>query len=242
MARPPLLFDLTACARVLALRKLRGLSRSAVADMAGITVGELQRYELGLARVPDAVLPRIAASLGRSADDMCQRQPAPEAMARPGHAEDLARKWRRRLLASAPQAVHALRNHVGIIRNRVLLVDDDVDVLVTISAFLGGAGLHALTAATGEAAMRIIHSEMAIDAIVADYAMPGISGLDTLMRAQRLRPGVPGLLITGCVDVDTLSGFPDSIDVLPKPFRRAELIRRVRSMVAATPCGLPLAL
>jgi CheY-like chemotaxis protein len=116
-------------------------------------------------------------------------------------------------------------------KGRILLVDDAPDVLITLGAFLEGAGFEVVKARIGDDALRIVASSQALDAIVTDYAMPGISGVDLLLQAFQLRPELPGLMVTGYPGIDDLRELPPRIGVLRKPFLRAELLAQVRTML-----------
>jgi len=71
---------------------------------------------------------------------------------------------------------------------RVLLVDDDADVLVMLQAVLTSRNLDVVGLATnGEDAERVA-AAIAPDVAVVDYMMPGITGLETAERIKALRP------------------------------------------------------
>ena len=121
----------------------------------------------------------------------------------------------------------------GTARN-VLLVDDDPDVLTTLSASLASAGFSVTTATTGDEAVSVLASETRVDVIVTDYAMAGMDGIELLAQAGQLRPGLPGIVITGFADAGRLHDLPPEVEVLSKPFRRMELIGRVRLLVESS--------
>ncbi|MGX9963488.1 PAS domain S-box protein [Roseomonas sp. F4] len=114
---------------------------------------------------------------------------------------------------------------------RVLLVDDVPAVLHTLGAFLAGAGYEVVRAGSGEEALRTVIAGRPLDCVVTDYAMPGLSGLELLRRVQELRPGLPVLMVTGYPGVESLRDLPPHIQILRKPFLRAELLERVRGLV-----------
>jgi len=71
---------------------------------------------------------------------------------------------------------------------RVLLVDDDADVLVMLQAVLTSRSLDVVGLATsGEDAERVA-AAIAPDVAVVDYMMPGMTGLETAERIKGLRP------------------------------------------------------
>jgi DNA-binding NtrC family response regulator len=115
-------------------------------------------------------------------------------------------------------------------RPTVLLVDDAQDVLVTLGAFLEGAGLRVIKTRSGDEALRVVASDIVLHAIVTDNAMPGLSGVELLLQSAQLRPALPGLIVTGYSDPKMLGELPASVQVLGKPFRREDLVNRVQYM------------
>jgi DNA-binding NtrC family response regulator len=117
-------------------------------------------------------------------------------------------------------------------RQHILVVDDATDVLVTLEAFLANSGFVVVTAANGDAALRIIASDPLIAVLVTDFAMPGLSGDDLIAQAVSMRPNLKSLLITAYPNVDGLAELSSRVVVLHKPFRRAALIEQVSILVA----------
>jgi CheY-like chemotaxis protein len=112
---------------------------------------------------------------------------------------------------------------------RVLVVDDVADVLVSIGAFLANAGFTVLKADNGDEAMRIIASDLSIDVLVTDFAMPGLNGADLITQAMDIRPSLKAVVITGYPNADGLAELPAGTTVLVKPFRRDALVTMVKS-------------
>jgi PAS domain S-box-containing protein len=117
-------------------------------------------------------------------------------------------------------------------RGRVLLVDDMPDVLVTTSAFLRKAGFEVVQRDSGDRALALLSAGERFDALVTDYAMPGLSGVDVVEQAAMLQPGLPALMITGFAAVDD-NRLPVTVRLLRKPFRRDDLVREVLLMIGA---------
>jgi PAS domain S-box-containing protein len=113
----------------------------------------------------------------------------------------------------------------------ILLVDDDSDVLMTVGAFLQKDGFQVVRAAGGNQALAVLASDQRIDAIVTDFAMPGLNGADLVAEARLIRPGVPAVVISGFLDIGT-SLPPGGVIMLRKPFQRDALIRLVRQAIA----------
>ena len=79
--------------------------------------------------------------------------------------------------------------------NRILWVDDEIDMLQPYIIYLTGKGYEVVTASNGEDALDRL--EESVPSIVfLDENMPGMSGLETLQEIKRLRPEVPVVMIT----------------------------------------------
>ncbi|UHC18470.1 response regulator [Methylobacterium currus] len=113
-------------------------------------------------------------------------------------------------------------------RARVLVVDDDPQVRHVTASFLNGFGYDEAEVPSGEAALERLDAER-FDIVVADLAMPGMSGLD-LAEAVRARwPSLPFLLVTGHAEA---ARIPADFSVLEKPFPSADLAARVAALLA----------
>lgn len=97
----------------------------------------------------------------------------------------------------------------------VLLVDDDALVRAGVAVGLEGAGYRVLKADDGPAALKALRDGAAVDALVTDYAMPGMNGVTLIKEARLIAPGLVIVLITGYADK------PEGVEpdaVLHKPF------------------------
>jgi CheY-like chemotaxis protein len=106
----------------------------------------------------------------------------------------------------------------------LLLVDDEERILTALHRTLRREGYALLTASTPQRAIRILEDER-IDLILTDHKMPGMSGLELLEHAARLRPLAARLLITGwaqAVSRDEIESLGIAA-IVPKPWKDAEL-------------------
>jgi len=103
---------------------------------------------------------------------------------------------------------------------RILVVDDDVDVLSATASMIEELGCEVLRATSGAAAVEAIRDGLSVDAVLADYAMPGLSGEQTLKRIQALRPDLPSVLMSGFVEG---AGTVTADRLLKKPFSLPDL-------------------
>jgi len=102
---------------------------------------------------------------------------------------------------------------------RILLVDDHEAVRETTAGMLCDMGHKVRAAADGPTMLRTLKEAPAdYDLIITDYAMPLMSGSDMLKQARKLRPDIPGIIISGYADGRSISREPSEIIVLTKPF------------------------
>jgi CheY-like chemotaxis protein len=80
-------------------------------------------------------------------------------------------------------------------RGTVLIVDDQEEVREIAAIRLESLGYEIVQAANGRAALDLLESgrAAAVDVLLVDYAMPGISGAEVIRAAKRTRPGCPFL-------------------------------------------------
>ena len=111
----------------------------------------------------------------------------------------------------------------------ILLVDDDADVRDVTAALLQDGGYTVVQAANGAAALACLADPAHnIRFVIADYAMPGMSGRDLLNHVREIRPDLPVLLVTGYADFTALTGDELLTDqIVRKPFRSNELLARI---------------
>jgi len=104
---------------------------------------------------------------------------------------------------------------------RILAVEDEPDVLDVLRAMLTGAGHTVVTAASGREALDLFERE-AVDLVITDLGMPGMTGL-TLAQELKRRRAVPVLLLTGWADELDAATAPSVDLVVAKPFTRERL-------------------
>ncbi|MBV9485369.1 MAG: response regulator transcription factor [Frankiaceae bacterium] len=115
---------------------------------------------------------------------------------------------------------------------RILIVDDDPDVVAFVSAALQREGHAVDTAATGDDALWLAR-EAPFDAIVLDINIPSLDGVEVCTQLREQQNWTPILLLTGRAEVsDRVRGLDAGADdYLVKPFAVAELRARLRALV-----------
>jgi CheY-like chemotaxis protein len=112
---------------------------------------------------------------------------------------------------------------------KVLVVDDDGLVLMNTAAMLEDLGHAVFQATSGRAALDVLRGGPAIDLVITDQAMPGMTGVE-LAAAIRLEwPDVPVLLATGYAELP--AGSDPSLPKLNKPFLQATLLRTISEVM-----------
>jgi CheY-like chemotaxis protein len=84
-------------------------------------------------------------------------------------------------------------------------------------------------ATSGRAALDILGSGNTFDLLMADYAMPGISGIELARAARARRPDLPVVIVTGYADAADLDGQIEGAVLLKKPYRLADVAAAVET-------------
>ena len=87
-------------------------------------------------------------------------------------------------------------------KSRILLVEDDPDVLGQMEAFLEEEGYRPIRALSAEEGLAALERQP-VDAVVTDLQLPGASGMDLLSELHRKSPDLPILIVTGHGSVDS---------------------------------------
>jgi len=117
---------------------------------------------------------------------------------------------------------------------RILLVDDDPMVREIAREMLSGAGHSVAEAADGGSALQQLDERPDFDLLIADYAMPGITGAQLAAEARARRPELPVLIITGFAESEALRAWTEcGWQTLNKPFAASDLAEAVRASMAA---------
>jgi two-component system, OmpR family, response regulator CpxR len=118
--------------------------------------------------------------------------------------------------------------------NRILIVDDDVELCGLVTRYLTREGFDVEVVHDGrQGAETALSSEYVL--VVLDVMLPGLSGFDVLRRL-RAQSEIPVLMLTARGDdVDRIVGLEiGADDYLPKPFNPRELVARIRAILRRT--------
>jgi signal transduction histidine kinase len=116
---------------------------------------------------------------------------------------------------------------------RILVVEDNEDILEVTSARLTALGYRVVCARNGAEAIQIFESGQEFELLFSDVVMPnGMSGVELAREARRLNKGIKVLLTSGYAgDVLERHRAVDEFPIIDKPFRLADLARRLRSIL-----------
>lgn len=122
----------------------------------------------------------------------------------------------------------------------VLVVEDDADVRDVICKTLEMNGYRVFEASSGADALRIMARRAeAIDLLLTDVVMPGMSGPALASAITRLHPHVRVLFMTGYQSEPAVARLSEQATVLAKPFTAEVLIARLRDVLDRTRRRMP---
>jgi two-component system phosphate regulon response regulator PhoB len=123
---------------------------------------------------------------------------------------------------------------------RILVVDDEADILALVTYHLAKSGYRVSTAATGPEALRAARDERPA-LVVLDLMLPGMSGFEVLeqLRADAATSSIAVLMLTARrEEPDRIRGLSiGADDYLTKPFSPQELVLRVGAILRRTAAG-----
>jgi two-component system, cell cycle sensor histidine kinase and response regulator CckA len=132
------------------------------------------------------------------------------------------------VIVGAPSPAQVLRG-----TETVLLTEDEQDVREVAREFLESAGYQVLQAASGEAALKLAAAHNgAIDLLVTDMVMPGMSGQELARKMRIVRQDLRVLYMSGYSEhAAEEAAKSEGSAVLAKPFSRGALLRKAREVL-----------
>ena len=123
----------------------------------------------------------------------------------------------------------------------ILLVEDEAVVRQLVAEILESNGYSVLQAADGPSALELLRRHTgAVDLLVTDVVMPGMSGPEVASAVAAMRPGTQVLYISGYTDsaIDHHGVLEPGIAFLQKPFSADDLARKVREVLDGATLGV----
>ena len=120
-------------------------------------------------------------------------------------------------------------------RSRVLVVEDEAEIVEVLRSYLEREGLQVETRGTVAGAL-VALQRLPPDVLVLDVSLPDGSGLDVLRAASAPEARVPTIILTArAEESDRVVGLElGADDYVPKPFSPRELVARVRALLRRT--------
>ena len=124
-----------------------------------------------------------------------------------------------------PSEIHHLKS-------TILVVDDDPDVLESVSWLLNEYGYSVVASKNGKNAMDRLQ-ENRIDVVLTDIKMPVVSGIELLEEIHNLYPEMPVILMTAYADLDMAIEAikKGAFDFIIKPFKAEQLFHSIGKAV-----------
>jgi CheY-like chemotaxis protein len=130
---------------------------------------------------------------------------------------------------------------------RILVVDDDAAVQMTVRLLLERAGHSVVTADDGRTGLALCQTGN-FDLLFLDIFMPGMDGFETMRMVRQYQPQIPIIVISGrpvsgeadtAPDFLTMATKLGAVSSLQKPFRPADLLAAVAGCLEAVARGSP---
>lgn len=108
----------------------------------------------------------------------------------------------------------------------ILLLDDEENILHSLTRLLRADGREILTALDAQEALEKLKSSPGVDLVISDNKLPNMSGVDFLIKVKQLYPDTIRVLITGYPDLDSVIKAINNGQIyrfITKPWQNEEL-------------------
>jgi CheY-like chemotaxis protein/DNA-binding XRE family transcriptional regulator len=198
-----------------------GLSQEALADRAQLDRSYMSQIERGIKNATLNSIWRISQALEAKPSDLL--------------------RLTEELVENGEQAIEHWISKFGLDRNgprtgepnTILVVDDDVDICVTVDTILQDAGFATRQASSGFDAFQILSQEP-VRAVVSDIRMANGNGIELLGAMRKHFPTIPLIFITGYDDVTQEDAKRlGATGLISKPFDSGNFISLVKTSIEA---------
>lgn len=114
---------------------------------------------------------------------------------------------------------------------KILVCDDDKEIVEAIDIYLSGEGFEVIGVYDGYEVLKVLE-ETKVDLLIVDVMMPGLDGIRTTLKVRE-RSSIPIIILSAkSEDTDKILGLNiGADDYLTKPFNPLELVARVKSHI-----------
>jgi PAS domain S-box-containing protein len=115
---------------------------------------------------------------------------------------------------------------------KILVVDDQPDVLDVVAELFRTMGYDVLSANNGQDAINILERTSDIGVLFTDIIMPGMNGIELGQKARKLIPGIKIILASGNAEpaTKTGTGWHEDFKFIRKPYRMSEIVKMLRTL------------
>ena len=111
---------------------------------------------------------------------------------------------------------------------KVLVVDDQPEVLSMVAEIFRNLGFDVLTAGDGRSALNVLTREANVHLLFSDIVMPGMNGIELAHQVKDRFPAMKVVLASGYPPPE--AGDLNDFDFLPKPFSMADVAKKLRAL------------
>lgn len=117
-------------------------------------------------------------------------------------------------------------------QTKILIVDDDPNILEVLDARLTAANFHVYRASDGPSAIQIL-KKTPVDLMISDMKMPAMSGMDLFSKVKQALPELPVIFLTahGTIPDAVTALKHGAVDYLSKPFDGIQLIKKINEIL-----------
>lgn len=122
-------------------------------------------------------------------------------------------------------------------KKHVLVVDDEKLIRWSLKMLLEQSGYRVTAVEDGASALRVL-AESSLDAVLLDYRLPDMTGIDVLCELRKHHRDLPVLMVTSCTGAGNVIAAMEAgaNDYLAKPFRKEAILLHLARILGV---GLP---
>ena len=124
-------------------------------------------------------------------------------------------------------------------KKTILVVEDDSDVMAFLVEDIRSFGYDVVEAPDAETALSMFQEAKAIDLVITDMHLPGMSGIDLLGEVKRASQAVPVIMLTGHSSIESYVQTISSgvFEYINKPVQAEELERIIKAALTQPSAG-----